>query len=507
MDELLKLYFKLQDQIAFIEDYETLTLAEKQMSVIENKYEELIRNVITIMTYFPRNHEEEFGVYVWGADYHNVAHTIELLYPNAKVNWFINVAKCEWSIIEEADYIVISPRIAKEIINDNGLFNKLSHTIGYKAKCILSLSEYEVEIGLLYDKCNKNGLIVNSIDNHALAQISRPLQAVSEDNKNPQYKTVYVACPAGIKTGGTELLHQLVYWINYYGGKAILAVYGRKEGGCLSHPELAKYVAGHLCNYEEIEDMEENALILPEVCPAEGMKHRKMKQYYWWLSVDNYLNCFTNNEIANNYFEAIDLVTYKHLVQSEYSRNYLVSNSVTEDRISYLGDYINQIYLDNADMINSADKEDIVLYNPSKGLEFTSKLIELSPDLNWVAIKGLSTIEVFDLMKKSKIYIDFGNHPGKDRIPREAAICKCIIITGKRGSAANDYDVTIPRKYKFDEEDDICQDIIDTIKCGLREYDRMINEFEEYRNRIIDEKEEFLKEIIEYFFVKQCFKV
>lgn len=54
-------------------------------------------------------------------------------------------------------------------------------------------------------------------------------------------------------------------------------------------------------------------------------------------------------------------------------------------------------------------------------------------------------------MSKSKVYIDFGNHPGKDRIPREAAISGCIVITGKRGAAAFAEDVCIPETYKFDE--------------------------------------------------------
>ena len=43
--------------------------------------------------------------------------------------------------------------------------------------------------------------------------------------------------------------------------------------------------------------------------------------------------------------------------------------------------------------------------------------------------------QVVDLMSESKVYIDFGNHPGKDRIPREAVINGCCVITGVRGSA------------------------------------------------------------------------
>lgn len=60
----------------------------------------------------------------------------------------------------------------------------------------------------------------------------------------------------------------------------------------------------------------------------------------------------------------------------------------------------------------------------------------MAQDLRWVPLIGMTTEEMRSCMSKSKVYIDFGNHPGKDRIPREAAISGCIVITGKRGAAA-----------------------------------------------------------------------
>ena len=63
----------------------------------------------------------------------------------------------------------------------------------------------------------------------------------------------------------------------------------------------------------------------------------------------------------------------------------------------------------------------------------------------------MSPIEVQELFKKSKVYIDFGYHPGKDRIPREAAVNDCCIITNREGSAKNNIDIPIFDKYKFSE--------------------------------------------------------
>lgn len=58
--------------------------------------------------------------------------------------------------------------------------------------------------------------------------------------------------------------------------------------------------------------------------------------------------------------------------------------------------------------------------------------------------------QVMKTMDESMMYIDFGNHPGKDRIPREAALRDCIILTSTNGSAHNELDVPIASEFKFD---------------------------------------------------------
>ncbi len=49
------------------------------------------------------------------------------------------------------------------------------------------------------------------------------------------------------------------------------------------------------------------------------------------------------------------------------------------------------------------------------------------------------------------IYIDFGHHPGRDRIPREAALAGAIVLSSLKGSAKNSVDIPIDDLYKFDD--------------------------------------------------------
>ena len=118
----------------------------------------------------------------------------------------------------------------------------------------------------------------------------------------------------------------------------------------------------------------------------------------------------------------------------------------------------------------------------------------------------MTTQEVVQLVRSAKVYIDFGNHPGKDRIPREAAIGGCIVITGKKGSAAFEEDVPIPNKYKFDEEKNTNVEIIETLKFALANYEEEQKLFKNYINVISEEKNEFIEDIRSVFFDRKKIK-
>jgi len=139
------------------------------------------------------------------------------------------------------------------------------------------------------------------------------------------------------------------------------------------------------------------------------------------------------------------------------------------------------------------------LYNPKKGFEFTKELINYSNDLKWIPIQNMTTQEVHELLKESKVYIDFGNHPGKDRFPREAAISGCCIITGKKGSAAYYDDVPIADCYKFDDSNENIPHIVNKIKECMEKYDTKIYDFSYYREFILNEYEIFEKDVQELF--------
>lgn len=329
---------------------------------------------------------------------------------------------------------------------------------------------------------------------------------------------IYVVCPSNNKTGGTELLHQLVFQLNQINGifkKAIITYYfeGNYDKNNPTPNDFKQYVSEY-CLVSDIVDSFENIVIFPEVCIGKHRKYKHIQKIVWWLSVDNFkimigrinrlkkwgVKSFIKHLIINDYYSEKDLnrINY-HFVQSYFAKDYILNKGIDDKNIYYLSDYINDIYT-STDYCGA--KEDIVLYNPKKGFEFTEQLILFAPEINWVPISGMSTQQVFELLHKSKVYIDFGNHPGKDRIPREAAMSGCCIITNRNGSAAFKEDVPIPDTYKFGNDCPIA-DVICTIKDCIANYDSHINDFYEYREFIKSEKHEFVEDIISIFNSKQ----
>jgi hypothetical protein len=147
-------------------------------------------------------------------------------------------------------------------------------------------------------------------------------------------------------------------------------------------------------------------------------------------------------------------------------------------------------------------KKTSLIYNPRKNDDFLQEIISLTPDLNWVALTGMTQQQVADWMSQAKLYVDFGYHPGKERMPREAGIMRCCMIIGKTGSAAYQQDMPIAEKYRFDKNQNNIPLIIERIKDCLINYDKAINDFKPYRQAIYHEKEKFIDDI-QTVFVKE----
>lgn len=304
---------------------------------------------------------------------------------------------------------------------------------------------------------------------------------------------IYIYCPWCYATGGTELLHQLGYTLNLLGFEASMIYYeAGKKNGPVMHPHFEKY---HVPVLEEIVPSDDAVVILPEpmakhmsdICTQVPFGTKVL----WWLSVDG-AELSKEDEAALS--KNTDVV---HMVQSYYAKDYVCRRiGVPEEKILYLSDYINSMFLN---VKNDLPRENVVLINPRKGFERTSQLIMKSnADICWKVLNEIVPSDVPEILSRAKVYIDFGNHPGKDRFPREAAACGCRIITGKRGAAAFHGDVPIPEELKFDDDAPDKQ-ILEMIYVLIKNYEASGELFKDYIDFIKEEFHSFESDVFSIF--------
>lgn len=318
---------------------------------------------------------------------------------------------------------------------------------------------------------------------------------------------VYIVCPAESRSGGPELMHQLASELLRRGVDARM-YYVPND---VENPVHAAYEAYHIPYVRSLQDEPQNVLVFPETAGIGDFIFvgRFVRKIFWWMSVDNWLKTVIKWLAAQleNPLESpmpkmlrFDKDTFlTHWVQSEYARQFVSLNGVPEKDIQFVGDYLNPVFLARSAGRDETKKEDIIVYNPNKGMEFTEQLMKAAPELDWRPIQDMTREEVEQLLARAKVYIDFGNHPGRDRIPREAAVSGCCVLTGKRGAAANAVDISIPERYKFDDDAEQIPEILREIQRIFLDFSTASKDFESYRRSIYQEPQEFRRQVAEAF--------
>lgn len=330
---------------------------------------------------------------------------------------------------------------------------------------------------------------------------------------------VFVHCPSDVVTGGCELLHQLVDSLRNNGREAYV-VYSRY--GSLIPSDYQCY---NIAIADDVDDNSHNIEVFPENMfnIVENCHHTQ--KFLWWLSVDNFYRYSESYLSINDLFrwnkKAACLKFLRRVKQyikgnNEFCGNIKIDNFVSKGyACGYQSEYIHfhlkkigfkELYPlqdfindDHFEPIDIKERENIVLYNPNKGLEFTNKLIAASPDIRWIPITNLSRSEAIALFRKSKLYVDFGNHPGKDRLPRECAVNGCCVLTGEKGAASFFEDIPIPGNYKMSEYLYSVEDIVSRIRSILSQYEDSVSDFTYYKRKIRSEKAEFLRQVNNIF--------
>lgn len=298
---------------------------------------------------------------------------------------------------------------------------------------------------------------------------------------------ILVACPSNCATGGPEAIHQFVSTMDQLDGVDAFVWFWGASGSPM--PEEYRHYG---CRFvTDIPDNFYGVLVFPEIWANEALKYPGYVRAIWWLGVDAYAS-WTAPEERGAFLQDDTIV---HIAQSEYARDFLKKLGVK--RVLKCDDTVNTDFYADYDYIERGND---VLYNPTKATPFMQEIINACPGINFKPISGMTRAEVIDTMRHSKLYIDFGEFPGRERMPREAVLCGCCIITSKIGAAA--YIKDFAHDYKFESKEGHIWAIVNRIHHVLENYDECRKDFDLFRDSLREDIKripEQCKEIVGVF--------
>ena len=308
--------------------------------------------------------------------------------------------------------------------------------------------------------------------------------------------TIYIACPSRVVTGGPMLAHQMCRTLldagydskmYYYGQTSVFTTWEEYKDS-----PYAKYEVDQAVGFFEVNDPD-SIVLLPETAAVLETYLPEAKVNMWWMSVDGHTYALERGlTLLEDDIRFFNKPETRHFVQSQYAYDYLTNDMhVDPEKIRWLTDYIDEKYMQPP---TGATRENIVYYNKGKVGKVLPVIMEKHPEIHWEPISGMTIDQIVEAFDRGKVYVDFGTHMGKDRMPREAAARGLCVITNRIGSAKNDVDVPINAEYKFEDPLASEDTIIDLINDCFESYETREKDFASYREWIRGEKERFIEE-------------
>lgn len=318
-----------------------------------------------------------------------------------------------------------------------------------------------------------------------------------------QCSRIQIVCPGGVVTGGTESLHNLCHQLKLLGRNVELVYLGSNTD------RIPKPFEHFNCSIGQLIDAEGTLVVIPEIYPMLALSLKRSKSAIWWLSRDNFCEVkYHSPRDRLRYWLAVlkgkrplggvgalrDLI---HFSKAAYDGDFLDCYGIPHTQVV---SPISRDFLSPTQKLGNRERKNVVLYNPKKGANTTASILSELGGVEFIPLQNCSNSELVQLYSQAKIYMDFGHHPGIERMPREAAAMGCCVLTGLLGSAGNSTDVPIKDCYKFDQyADTFMLRLGNTIQEIFKDFDSHRDNFHEIRSKVAAEPETQMQQLKQLF--------
>ncbi len=333
---------------------------------------------------------------------------------------------------------------------------------------------------------------------------------------NKRFRCIYILCPEKKVTGGTEALHQLRYYLELVGFNSYIVYYDSINKNKYVNSDVPERYLQYFIEKKNvihgdlIEDRNDVCVVAPEFSTSMLWKYPNVEKVIWWLSVRYYdggkfmkylafrhwvketlkkpSNMWKYKNLSNPY----DVTDAIHCCASQYAYEYVTTK--LKQKAYKLIEPISKDFLDIGPEVSMrSNRNNQIAYNPAKPSKIMEELLQTG-EFEFVPIRGMLPVEIAQTMRNVKLYVDFGEFPGPERIPKEAVYNGAEIIVGKRNAACNSFDINIPDSYKIEDYTNL-KLVSSKIRQMLENYEKYYQDFEVFRNQICNLAKNFIESI------------
>ena len=297
-------------------------------------------------------------------------------------------------------------------------------------------------------------------------------------------------CPANFATGGTESIHQLVSAMNKVDDVHAKILYVNWNGKDTPQPkEYFHYGCEYITEFPK--DFKE-CVIFPEVYGNQAIEpqYKDCIVAMNWAGVDVY-DWNVPESQRGIYLQRKDMI---HIARSKYAVDYLTKKGLKPIEVACT---VSDEFFEG---FEEQTRWNTVLYN-GVGFKLTpfQKVVmekcKQKYNVKFMPLINYTREQMIKLFRGSKLYIDFGEFSGRERIPREAALCGCCVLTSKLGCAGYYDDVAIQDEYKFDSNE--LDKAVEKIVYILQNYHKCKNDFDCYKDSLKHDREVYPNQVKE----------
>lgn len=327
---------------------------------------------------------------------------------------------------------------------------------------------------------------------------------------------IYVFYPRGKVSGGPEALHQLVDSLRRQGATAYLVAYPET----LSNERSNVYLSYDAPEAPAPSDSDSIVVVAGENKVKLLATYRRARRVLWWLAIDSSYHYRGErlghlrphqNEVRGSSFlvrcrdavmravgvwrrRRFRLSEFEHATQSAYAFAYIGTREVAPPRM--LSDFTTNV-VPNAFL--SGDRDIDVAYNATKSDRITRLLAKEMPGIKFHPIVGMSRGDVASTLSRARVYLDLGPHPGKDRMPREAALAGCVVVVSERGAGLFFEDVPLPSHLKVDMSTNWLGRARTVVQHAVTQGEQEADAMASYRDKVLVERKTFDEEVARLF--------